>query len=528
MFNLAVIIPVAILALVVISFIVTLAKLRRVVPTNMVHIVQSSKTTTPYGHGKGAGNTYYEWPIWVPKVGVSVTHFPESIIQIDIHDYEAYDSARLPFTVDLTAFFRVSDASVVSQRVANYNELVGQLTAVVKGAVRRTLATNRLEEIMEARSSLGDQFTGEVTTQIAEWGIQTAKNIEFMDLRDTNGSKVIANIMAKEKSRIEKESRVSVANNNQEAELKEIDATRTIEVQRQDAEQQIGLRTAEKNKTVGIAQEKSKQDVQEQAKVTTDREMDVKQVALQRDAEISKSVALTNADRAKQTLLIQAEADRQAQVIQAEADRQAVVIQADAAKQRQIRNAEATKESQVLDADGKKQAQVLNAQGAQESQVLAANASRDSSVLIAEGQKQASIHTAEGNLALALNEAKGVQAVGLAKAEADKAIGLAGVAPQIELADKIGGDEQYQNYLLSVEQIHANKEVGIATASALEKSDLKIISSGASDGNIMNSVGLLGKLFSPQTGISISSLLEGLKTTAAGKAIVDKLISTKE
>lgn len=45
----------------------TMFVLRRVVPTNMVHIVQSSKATTAFGKGKDAGNTYYAIPSWVPN-----------------------------------------------------------------------------------------------------------------------------------------------------------------------------------------------------------------------------------------------------------------------------------------------------------------------------------------------------------------------------------------------------------------------------------------------------------------------------
>lgn len=50
--------------------------LRVVVPTNMVHIVQKRKNSTPYGRNKLAGNTYYAWPSWIPFIGVSVTQFP--------------------------------------------------------------------------------------------------------------------------------------------------------------------------------------------------------------------------------------------------------------------------------------------------------------------------------------------------------------------------------------------------------------------------------------------------------------------
>lgn len=292
--------------------------LRRVVPTNMVHIVQSKSASTPYGRGKPAGNTYYAWPDWIPVIGVTVTQFPESIFQVTLNDYEAYDSARLPFMVDVTAFFRVDNAETVAQRVSHFNELNTQLVSVLQGSVRRILATNPLEDIMQERASLGQQFTDEVQKQIAEWGVLPVKTIEFMDIRDSSKGNVIANIMAKEKSRIEKESRVVVAENMREAETKEIDARRVVEVQRQDAEQQVGIRTAEKEKTVGIADEQAKQEVLTAGKVTAEKNMEVQRVQQVKSAEIAKEVAVVVAEQEKQVTIVNAEANKQQLVVNAE------------------------------------------------------------------------------------------------------------------------------------------------------------------------------------------------------------------
>lgn len=323
------IIVAAVCAFLAFSIVMMLVMLRRVVPTNMVHIVQSAKQTTSYGRGKPAGNSYYQWPAWIPIIGVTVTKFPESIFQVNLSEYDAYDSARLPFVVDVSAFFRLEHADTAAQRVETFSELEHQLIAVLQGSVRRILATNNLEEILESRAALGDQFTREVKDQISEWGVLPVKTIEFMDFRDSKGSQVIANIMAKEKSRIEKESRVAVAANNQEAQLKEIDAQRTIEVQRQDAEQQVGLRTAEKDQTVGIAKEKANQEIQLQVKTTTERNMEVKRVEEVKAAEIQKDVAVVRAEQDKNVKLVNAEADKQALTVTAEGEKIATVTQAE-------------------------------------------------------------------------------------------------------------------------------------------------------------------------------------------------------
>jgi len=335
-------------------FVYLLTQLRVVVPTNMVHIVQSSKLSTPYGRGKAAGNTYYAWPSWVPKIGITVTLFPESIFQVKLENYEAYDSARLPFVIDVTAFFRVDNAETAAQRVASFAELNHDLLAVVQGSVRRILATNKLEDILQERGKFGLEFTAEVKLHIAEWGVLPVKTIEFMDIRDSSKGNVIANIMDKEKSRIEKESRIVVAENIREAQLKEIDAQRVVEVQKQDAEQQIGLRTAEKEQKVGIADEQAKQLIQEQAKITTEKDMEVKRVNDVKSADIAKDVAEIKAAQDKNVRTINAEADKSALIIQADAEKVSTQTKAEGQLFAAEKNATGIKVEGLAKADAEK------------------------------------------------------------------------------------------------------------------------------------------------------------------------------
>jgi flotillin len=328
--------------------------LRRVVPTNMVHIVQSSKSTTAYGNNKDYGNTYYAWPSWVPKIGVEVTQLPESIFQVVLENYEAYDQARLPFVVDVTAFFRIEKAETAARRVSSFEELNEQLNAVLQGAVRRVLATNPLETILQSRSDLGNQFTQEVQEQISEWGVLPVKTIEFMDIRDSSKGQVIAAIMDKEKSRIEKESRITIAANIQAAELAEIDAGRTVEVQRQDAAQLIGQRTAEKDQAIGIANEQSQQNIKAEAKTTAERTMEVRKVEEVKDAEIKKDVALVVAEQDRRVQIVKAEANKDATILNADAEKQSVTIRAEGELAAALKDAEGVRAKGLAEADAEK------------------------------------------------------------------------------------------------------------------------------------------------------------------------------
>lgn len=307
------------LAVFIILLLIVSALFRTVVPTNMVHIVNASKGRRVYGKDSEYGNTYYAFPSWIPRIGVSVTEFPISNFGVALQRYAAYDDKRLPFLADIQAFFVMEDANIVSQRVSDFTELKHHLTQIVSGAVRKVCAGLSIEDILKSRSILSKDFETEVIDQLKSWGVKPVNSIEFMNIQDAEGSKVIQDIQNKEESRIDCESRLVRSENQRQAEAKEIENKRQIEINKQEALQQVGTRTAEKDQAIGISVEQAKQAIAEQSKITAERSMDVKLVEETRRAEIDKSVAITFAEQTKQTQVINAEADKQKQVLEAEA-----------------------------------------------------------------------------------------------------------------------------------------------------------------------------------------------------------------
>ena len=152
---LAAIVAVGLVGLVLFFWVIAL---RRVVPVNEVHIVQTRKNTVSYGKGF-ASNTYYEWPSRIPLIGLQRVTLPVSNFAIDLPDYAAYDKERVPFLVHVMAFFRISDSNTCAQRVASFEELKEQLTAIVQGSVRTVLAAHEIDQIMLDRSRFGEAFT---------------------------------------------------------------------------------------------------------------------------------------------------------------------------------------------------------------------------------------------------------------------------------------------------------------------------------------------------------------------------------
>lgn len=456
---------IAVVAVISIILIVALL-LRRVVPTNEVHIIQSGKSTVSYGKDHDAGNTYYEWPSWMPKIGIVKIVLPVSVFDEDLESYEAYDKGRLPFVVDVKAFFRITDSNMAAQRVSSFDELRNQLRAILQGAVRTILASADIEEIMQGRSQFGESFTREVETQLKNWGVSTVKNIELMDIRDSSTSNVIKNIMEKKKSLIEMQSRIEVAENMKRASIAEIEAKRETDIQEQEALQKVGSRTAEKEKEVGISNELAQQSIKEQAKITKQKELEILKVSEVTQANIAKDVQIVKANQDKETAAI-------------------------------------NKEMAIIKA-------------AQE---------KETTILVAEGTKSTTILVAEGNLESKKRESEGIAVEGTAKAEAEKAMQLAPVQAQIVLAKEIGNNEGYQKYLVTIEQVKASQAVGIEQAKALSQANVKVI---ANSGNVENGMKNIMDVFSSTGGTNLGAMLEGLAQTEQGEAILNKVGLSKK
>jgi flotillin len=136
-----------------------------VVPTNEVHIVQTRKATHPYGKGFEKGAAYFKRPSWIPIIGIERIILPVSIFTIELENYKAYDIGKVPFVVDVKARFRVEEPKTAGQRISNFNELKSQLDDILRGAIRKILASSDVEEIMVGRGKFGGEFSTEVENQ---------------------------------------------------------------------------------------------------------------------------------------------------------------------------------------------------------------------------------------------------------------------------------------------------------------------------------------------------------------------------
>jgi flotillin len=447
--------------------------LRRIVPTNVVHIVQRGDKTVSYGVGKGS-NVYYEFPKWLPKIGVEVRILPVSNFDIDLVKYSAYDKDRVPFVVDVKAFFHISDTNKAAEKVESFQELKKQLENVVQGSVRSILAKSKLEEIMEERSVFGDRFTENVKTDLQNWGVEAIKNIELMDIRDAEGSNVIHQIMAKRMSAIDMESRTEVAKNRKTAQQAELEAQKEIDVKRAEterlageakarSEQAIGIAKAESTKKSGIAQQESVSEIAKAEKMTAEQQMEVIKV----------------------NQIKQAEIDKEKEIIAAEKEKQRVEIQAQANKYKVETEAAAALEAK------KKEAEAVKTVGTAEAEII--------------------------------------KAKGISEAESKKAMELAGVTAQTTLAKEIGENKSYQEYLIKIKEVEVSQVVGVAQyeslAEALSKADLKLL---VNSGDVHSGLSNLTDLFTAKGASQLNGMIEALKQTDEGKNVLSLLENLKK
>lgn len=457
-------------ALIGIFVLIYVLSLRRIVPTNVVHIVQRGSQTVSYGTKKSS-NVYYEWPGWLPKLGVTVRVLPVSNFDIELKRYEAYDRDRVPFVVDVKAFFHISDTNVAAEKVESFEELKGQLENVVQGAVRSILAKSKLEEIMEERSIFGKQFTEAVNADLKNWGVEAIKSIELMDVRDADGSQVIHQIMAKRMSAIDMESRTEVAKNQKMAKQAELEAKKEIDVTAAQTEkiageaqaqsqQAIGIAKAEAMKKTGIAEQESISDIAKAERSTAEQQMEVVKINQIKQAEIDRERAIIAAEQEKQKMEIQAQADK-------------FRVETEAAA--------------ILEAK-RKEAEAVKTVGTAEAEVIMAK--------------------------------------GVSEAESRKAMELAGVTAQTTLAKEIGENKPYQEYLIKIKEVEVSQVIGVAQyesiAKALAAADLKLL---VNSGDVHSGIGKLTDLFTSKGASQLNGLIEGLKQTDEGKNLISMLNS---
>ena len=454
-----------------------ITQLRKVVATNEVHVVQRKKDSVPYGKWMKAGNVYLAWPAWVPVFGVEVQRLPLSIFDLQLNGYKAYDVGKVPFQVDITAFFEISEPELAAEKVFSIGELKEQLNETVKGVVRKILAERDIVEIMESRSEIKDKFYEEVLWAVKSWWVEL-KNVEFMDIRDDDGSQVVTNIMMKKRSQIESESQIEVAENQKRATIEkenktaearaaaasaksgadiiESNSERDAELKRIENEKITQNQDIEKERILAVQREEAKQKVYESEKETTAKKLAVKQLEEEKNAEIAKNIELIKANEQKQKVIIDSQAEKESITLKAQADKTKV----------------------ELDAHAKKTE---------------------------------------------------IESIGIAKAKALDYQGTAEAKNKTQMAEALNTfDSESIAYMVKELEVGLSEVVDLEKAKSLASADVKVISTGKDGGEGVNT---FMDLFSANGGTNIGAMVEAAKNALGEKKveeIMKKVTSAKK
>ena len=244
------------------------------------------------------------------------------------------------------------------------------------------------------------------------------------------------------------------------------------------------------------------------------RQAEMAEIAAKREVELSRQLA------AEQVGLRTAEKDQKVGVANEQAAQQVKVQQRETA----AKEMDVVQVKNVRGAEINREVAVIAAAQAKDVSIVQADAAKQVAIVQAEGTKQQTVLTAEGKLEAAKRNAEGISVEGAAKGAAETAILMAPVDAQIKLAEKIGSDKGYQEYLLGVRNIEATQAVGVAQAEALKSAQVKVIANGGTPAKGLSNV---MDLFSAGGGTQVAAMLEGLAQSDEGRALLDKFVNRK-
>jgi flotillin len=290
--------PLYIAAIVVILIAIYFITLRRIVPVKYADVVTRKGRVEIYSAdesvtGTGKPNTvYYEFPSWIPYIGLIVKRMPLTIIQIPIDDYKTFAKGNARFVVDASVYCRINDVLEAAQKFPgnDLDDFIKGIEQIVVSSIRKTTATFAIEDVILKRSEIALDVFQDIKEDVAKWGVELT-NVAIVDIRDpkeANSTTVIHDISAKKEAEINSLSRQEIANKHREAEVVEATARQASETRKIEADEIIARREQEKIQNVAVDQT-----------AASEKQMEVKRVNTVRMAEIEADAAVKKADGEK-------------------------------------------------------------------------------------------------------------------------------------------------------------------------------------------------------------------------------------
>jgi len=294
---------VVVLLILLAGILISLPRQRRVVSRDEAHVVVRWNRVYVYSGTSEVegfkGTTYYEFPGWVPLLGMDVTRVPLSVVEIKIPEMVTFAAKNARFTLSASVYVRVVDPLKAAQRWPGrtVDTFISSVKELIQNAIRNTTTAFAAEDIIEKKDEIAAKLQEALAGDMDEYGC-IITNVAVVNITDAPGTTVISDIARKREAEINSESRQIVAVKEKEARIVEAQNRQEAEPREAAADEAIGVREREKERTIFISQQQ-----------VAEEEMKVERVRQVRAAEIQRDAAIERAQGERQAVILRREGE---------------------------------------------------------------------------------------------------------------------------------------------------------------------------------------------------------------------------
>jgi len=271
-----------------------------VVPFNEVHVLSKGQTVKQYD-GKGRYRYY--------KFVHGRTIIPKFVLDIEPPLIKLHDKDKLPFGVEISVKVQVTDPPMAAKNLTRIDH--STISKVVEDTVMsasRSIAMERsILEIMKEREDIENAIYQMVSDALNKLGLSPII-FDIKNIRDIEGSDVIANLERIKIAELRKDARIAEAKQNSEATIIEVETRKNsivkAELMKQEEEH------ARLNRELMVAEENL---------AVEERRLQIKEQNDQRVAEIEKKKKLLIAEAEAEAIQLKARAEADSVRLKAEA-----------------------------------------------------------------------------------------------------------------------------------------------------------------------------------------------------------------
>lgn len=319
----------------------------KVIGSNEAHVVvimgSGRRIYSPVGgEGVKAKTAYFFIPFLMKRYIMPLTN-----VKLDINEIHLNDIQVAPFVCDVVTWLHIQDPVKAAERLDFtkdvFTGLHGDLSAIVQAIARAAAMKQEILDIMRDRATFSKSVSSEVDVVLKEWGVQLV-NLEVNDIRDKEGSAVIANYESMRKAQVQSLARIEIATRDREAVEKEQENKQKAEVAKAEAEKTFTTAQIETAAAIGIADQGKEQRVAEAQKVANVTKVEAFRVQEVGKADVIKEATVVTATGEAEAIRVKGEKEANVITLTGQAEGDAIKAKGLAEAEAKLKFAQALKE----------------------------------------------------------------------------------------------------------------------------------------------------------------------------------------